>query len=148
MAGDYTPVHLPGLTITLTAAGPVAGGDPVEVAGAGTVRKCAPPGPPAAYVGVAAHNADPGAPVTVIAAAPVHEGLADGPVNAGDQLAASTAAGRQVTTAGPAALALPDVWDGAAASAALTAAVGAARAVIGVALTTAADNATVRWIQR
>lgn len=131
---DYTPVLLPGLTGTFTAAGPLAGGDPVEVAGSGTVQKVAGPAT-LKYVGVAAHDAIAGAHVTVIVDRVIHEGPADGPVNAGDQLAASPAAGCQVT-------ALP------AAAGATLADINQARAVIGLALNTAANGTPVRWMQK
>lgn len=131
---DYTPVYLPGLTATFTAASGLTGGDPVEVAGSSTVRKVAGPAT-TAYIGVAAHDANAGAPVTIILDRVVHEGAADGAINAGDQLAASPVTGRQVTTLAPAA--------------ATTAAdINRARAVIGVALISSADGATVRWMQR
>lgn len=130
---DYAPVLLPGLTGTFSAAGPVTGGDPVEVAGSGTVQKTT--AGTACYIGIAASDAAVGALVTVIMDRVVHEGPADGPVNARDQLIASPAAGRQVKT-------LP------AAATATAADINAARAVIGVALITAADGATVRWMQR
>lgn len=136
---DYTALFLPGLTITLQAAAAITGGDPLEVAGNGTVQKCT-AGPSglgsAAYVGVAAHDAITGQKITLIAANPVHEGLADGVINAGTQVMASSVAGRQVKAA-PATSGSP-----------VTADVNAARAVIGVALTTAGDGNAVRWIQR
>ena len=98
---DYAPVFLPGLAVTLTAAGTITGGDPLEVAGSGTVQKCtAGPGGVGSVkcIGVAAHDAVSGASVTVIADRVVHQGAADGAVTAGDQLMASSAAGRQVKT--------------------------------------------------
>lgn len=130
---DYTPVWLPGLTGTFTAAGAITGGDPVEVAGSGTVQKVAGLAS-AKYVGVAGADAKTGEPVTVIMARVVHEGLADGAVNAGDQLTASPVAGRQVA-------ALP------AATGATAGDINAARAVVGIALTTAASGTVVRWQQ-
>jgi len=136
---EYTPVLLPGLTGTFTAAAAITGGDPLEVAGSGTVQKTS-PGPSglgsARYVGIAAHDAPPGNRVTVILDRAVHEGSADGAVNAGDQLMASARPGRQVATV-PAAAAAPGQAD-----------VNAARAVIGLALTTAADGSVVRWLQK
>jgi hypothetical protein len=131
---DYTPVFLPGLTITLIAAAGLTGGDPVEVGGSGTVQKVTAAGS-MRYVGIAAHDAIAGYQVTVILDRAVHEGAADGPINAGDQLAASPRAGHQVTQ-------LPAALTAAAAD------VNLARAVIGVALTSAADGTTVRWMQR
>ena len=131
---DYTPVWLPGLAVTFIAAANLTGGDPVEVAGSGTVQKVTTAGS-VRYVGIAAQDGQAGYQVTVILDRVVHEGAADGPVNAGDQLAASPRAGCQVTQ-------LP-------AAATTTAAdINLARAVIGVAITSAADGTTVRWMQR
>ena len=135
---DYSAVFLPGLLMTSQAAGPVTGGDPLEVAGSGTCQR-ATPGPSglgsAKVIGIASHDAAPGRPVTYVAARPVHEGPADGPVTAGDQVMASSVAGRQVRSCPPAP-GTPGKAD-----------IDAARAVIGIALTTAPDNATVRWMQ-
>src|ERR1700731_4659008 len=99
---DYSAVFLPGLTMSTTAAGTLVGGDPVEVAGSGTVQKTT-AGPGGAIgshkcIGVASHDAVSGARVTVICDRVVHEGLADGAVTAGDQLMASVTAARQVKT--------------------------------------------------
>ena len=136
---DYSPVFLPGLTMTFQAAVDLTGGDPVEVAGSGTVQKCtAGPGGLGSqkYVGVANSDARAGLNVTVTAANPVHEGPADGPVIAGDLVMASAKPGCQVTSAPPAA------------SSPAQADVNTDRAIIGVALITAADGSTVRWMQR
>lgn len=130
--GDYAPVLLPGLAGTFIAATAVTAGDPVEVAGSGTVQRAA--AATAKYVGVAAHDAAAQARVTVIMSRVVHEGAADGSINAGDQLVISGTVGRQVKALLPAA-------------AGEAADVNAARAVAGVALTTAADGTTVRWQQ-
>lgn len=136
---DYTAVFLPGLTMTSVAAGTITGGDPVEVAGSGTVQR-ATVGPSslgsAKCIGVAAQDAAAGARVTVIVDRVVHEGLADGVITAGDQLMASTVAGRQVRTV-PVTGGSPGKAD-----------VDQARVIIGVALTTASDAATVRWMQK
>jgi Uncharacterized conserved protein (DUF2190) len=138
---DYTAVFLPGLTMTSTALSNITGGDPVEVAGTDLVQKCT-PGPSgwgsAKYIGIAATDAYAGQLVTIITDRVVHEGPADGPVNAGDQLMASSAPGCQVTTAPPTGT-IPGQLE--------QADVDCARAVIGVALTTAASGTTVRWIQ-
>jgi hypothetical protein len=131
---EYSPVFLPGLTVTFTAAGNITGGDPVEIAGSGTVQKVTAAGS-LKYAGVAGHDAPAGLPVTVILDRVVHEGTADGSINAGDQLTASPRPGRQVTTLIPAA-------------AATAADINQARAVIGVAMISAADGTTVRWFQR
>lgn len=145
--GDYTPVHLPGLTFTMAAAAPVTAGDVLEVAGSGLVAKMTVPGA-RRYVGVAGNDAAVAALVTVVAARPVHEGAAEGAVTAGDEVAASAAPGRQVVSVPAPAADLGAGYDQAASSAAVNTALAAARAVIGVALTTAADGATVRWMQR
>lgn len=131
---EYSPVFLPGLAITLTAAATITGGDPVEIAGSNTVQKVTTAGS-LKYAGIAGHDAIAGAPVTIILDRVVHEGAADGSINAGDQLTASPKAGCQVAALIPA-------------SAATSADVNHARAVIGVAMITAADGATVRWFQR
>lgn len=135
---DYSAVFLPGLTMTSTAASAITGGDPLEVAGSGTVQKTT-AGPSglgsAKYVGVAAHDTPAGLKLTVITDRVVHEGAADGPVNAGDQVMASSVTGRQVKTV-PATGATPGKAD-----------VDQARAIIGLALTSAADGTTVRWMQ-
>lgn len=136
---DYSAVFLPGLTMTAIAAAPVTGGDPLEVAGSGIVQK-ATAGPSglgsAKYVGIASADAIAGAEVTVIAARPVHEGPADGAVIAGDQLMASSVAGRQVRAVPPTGTP-PGTAD-----------VDQARVIIGLALNTATDGAAVRWMQR
>ena len=144
---DYTPVMLPGMTWTSQAATAVTGGDPLEVTGPGVVARCAAAASPA-YVGIAAGDAPAGHTVTVISVRPVHEGAADGPVTAGDQLVASAVAGRQVAALDPAAVTLAGTYSAAEVMAAVDAAINAARAVIGVALTTATDGNTVRWQQR
>jgi hypothetical protein len=132
---DYTAVFLPGLTMTSQAAGTITGGDPVEVAGSGTVQKVAGVNSQKC-VGVAAQDAVSGAKVTIIVDRVVHEGLADGVVTAGDQVVASAVAGRQVKSL-PALGGPPGQAD-----------VNAARAIVGLALTTAGDGATVRWMQK
>lgn len=137
---DYTAVFLPGLTMTLTAAGTVAGGDPVEIAGSGTCQKTT-AGPSAGLgsakcIGVAAQDAAAGARVTVIVDRVVHEGLADGVITAGDQVMSSSTPGRQVKTV-PVTGGSPGKAD-----------VDQARVIIGIALTTASDAATVRWMQK
>lgn len=136
---DYAPVLLPGLTGTFTAAAAITHGDPLEVAGSGTVQHTA-PGPSglgsACYVGVAGHDAIAGARITVVMDRVVHEGAADGAINARDLLMASSLPGRQVKTV-PAVSGTPGQAD-----------VSQARVIIGIALITAADGATVRWQQR
>jgi len=131
---DYTPVYAPSKVTTMTAAGNIAGGDILEVAASGTVRKCT-TALSFAYIGVAGDDTPSGGRVTVFTRGFVHESVADGAVNAGDQLNTSATLGRQVITAA-ATGASPGKAD-----------VDRVRAVIGVALTTAADNAKVRWME-
>lgn len=120
---DYTPIHLPGHSITLTAGAAITGGQVVHVTGVNTV------GPAAAAsiktVGVAAHDAASGAKVVVVGGRVVHETTAQGAVTAGDLLKVGTVAGS-------------------------VAAIGAGTydQAVGVALTTAADGALVRWMAR
>jgi hypothetical protein len=131
---DYSPVFLPGLTITLQAADNITGGDPLEVAGSGTCQKAA--AGSLKYIGVANKDAAAGYAVTLTAASPVFDGPADGAILAGDQLVASGRTGCQVTGA-PIVPADPGQAD-----------MITSRAIIGVALTTAVDGGTVRWMQR
>jgi hypothetical protein len=135
---DYSPVFLPGLTMTSVAAGAITGGDPVEVAGSGTVQKCT-AGPSglgsARYVGVALMDTAPGLQLTVVIDRVVHQGNADGAITAGDQLMASAKAGCQVRTV-PATATVPGKTD-----------VDQARVIIGLALTSAPDGIPVRWMQ-
>ena len=144
---DYTPVIIPGLTVTFTAATAVTGGDPVEVAGSGLVQACAAPGSPR-YVGVAAADTAAGLLVTVFSDRVLHEGLADGPVTAGDQVMASSVPGRQVTAAPAPAVDVGGTFNETTINAALNAALQAERAVIGVAITNAPDGQPVRWMQK
>lgn len=127
---DYIPVFEPATAITLTASATITGGQTVAVSGDGTI------GPAAAgsakYVGVAAHDAVSGGRLVVWPRGMVHESEASGAITAGDQLAAG-ASGTIASVA--AASGTPDA-----------AAVNAARSVIGIALTTAADEASVRWV--
>jgi Uncharacterized conserved protein (DUF2190) len=131
---DYTPIFVPSKVIPLTASGTITGGDPLEVSGSGTVRKCT-TALSFAYIGVAGNDAAANGRVTVYARGYVHESVAEGTVTAGDQLNTSAAAGRQVITAA------------ATAGSPAKADVDRVRAIIGVALTTAADNAKVRWME-
>ena len=119
---DYSPIFTPGIAITLAASGAIDAGDPVMVSGSGTIARATVASP--AYVGVAAHAVTPGLLVTVFAGKIVHEGPADGPIAAGSAVEASGTADRQVRQAVP-----------------------AAPGVIGLALTSAADGADVRWMQ-
>jgi len=151
MATDYTPVYLPGEVISLTASGTISPGDPVEVSGNATVAKVAGSNSPKC-VGIAGNAALVNGRVTVFARSTVHEGKADGTVTAGDVVAASPTANRQVITLAPMAT-NADVGAAFSQSAVNTAinAVGTGvnndRAALGIALTTATDGNIVRWMQ-
>jgi len=154
---DYTPVALPGHTYTFNATTVMSGGDLVECTGNSSVGKIS-AASDRAFVGVANHDAVIGSKVTVTLAAPVHESIADGTVTAGDQLTTTATANRQVktyaATSAGATLTLPGTYDNTvqtlvatAINNAVNSSVNASRAVIGVAITSAADNALVRWVQ-
>ena len=118
--GNYFPVSNPAANYSFAAAGPVAGGDPVEFAtaagqGDGQVQRVA---DGSRYAGIAAQDALAGHNVTV------YVGNAVGTVAAGDDLAASAVPGRQVKTAPPGA------------------------DVIGHSFGSAADGTPVHWLQR
>lgn len=130
---DYQPVYTQN-PVTLTTSAVVTGGDILAVSGSGTVAKTATLADPK-VVGVAAHDAPSGGKLTVHGRGPVHESIADGAVTAGDLLTSTNTANRQVKTLA------------AAGAAYVQAEANATRAVLGVAITTAADNAKVRWMQ-
>jgi hypothetical protein len=123
MPNDYAPIFVPGTAITMQAAGAVEAGDPVEVAGSGTIQRAA--AGSEKYVGVAGHPAILGGLVTVFAGKLVHEGPAEGDIPAGSPVMTSGELDRQV----------------------IIAADPADPNVIGIALTTAADNDDCRWLQ-
>lgn len=131
---DYTPRFTPGHEITMTTSGAVTGGDILVVSGSGTVAKASTLADPA-WVGVAGNDAASGARVTAHARGKVHRSIADGAVTAGDLLTTTNTANRQVKTLA------------AAGAAYVQAEANATRAILGVALTTAADNASVEWMQ-
>lgn len=144
---DFTPVFMPGTAQTLSAGGAITGGDLVTLSAASTVIKAAAIAS-AAYVGVAAHDASTGTKVTVHILKAVFDSIADGTVTVGDQVTTTSTANRQVRSlpvvnvaiAGAPPLA-SDI------NTAINTAVNQARAVIGIAVTTASDNQIVRWIQ-
>jgi hypothetical protein len=118
---DYTPVFKPGTTVTLTTSAAVTGGQVLMNSGVNTVAPAA--AATIKYVGVAAHDAGSGKPVTVHAGVgTIHETVAQGAVTAGELLKAGTVAG-SVATLGA----------------------GTFDQFIGVAVTTAADGAVCRW---
>lgn len=124
---DYTPVFpLGSAGFTSQASGTIAGGDCVAVSGSGTVAAAG--AGVLTVVGVAAHDVTTGLKVTVLPLKQVHETLAGaGGVTAGNPLKVGASAGKLV------------LW--------LTGTDSSA-AMVGVALTTAAADATLRWIGR
>lgn len=126
---DYLPVYTPAEVATFTASAAITGGQLLAVSGNGTVGPAG--AASASWIGVAAGDAASGARVAVFCRGTVHESTAAGAITAGAQLATG-AAGTVATMAAAAANALGDINN--------------ARAVVGVALTTAADTALVRWM--
>ena len=126
---EYIPVFEPATAVTLTASATITGGQLVEVSGDGTV------GPAGAgsskYVGVAGHDAVSGGRLVVWPRGMVHESTASGSVTAGNQLV-TAAAGK---VAAVAAVTTPTAGD-----------VTSTRGLVGIALATAADAASVRWV--
>jgi hypothetical protein len=123
---DYLPLYKPGHSVPSTASAAIAGGQLVGVSGSGTV---APTGTAqASWVGVAAFDAASGDRVLVHAGG-VQRIVAAGAVTAGDLLIASATAGRVSTLA---AVTTPTAAD-----------VTNTRAIVGTALTSAADGALV-----
>lgn len=115
---DYLPKFKPGEAITRTASAPITGGQMVFVSGSGTVAPTT--GASAAWLGVAAHDAAIGDPVTVFKGG-VQRPLASASITAGDQVV--TAANGRVAPL-------------AAAAGATAGDINGARQVVGVALTT------------
>lgn len=126
---DYLPVYTPAEVATFTASAAITGGQLLAVSGNGTVGPAG--AASASWIGVAAGDAPSGSRVSVFCRGTVHESTAAGAITAGAQLATG-AAGTVATLAAAAANALGDINN--------------ARAVVGVALTTAADAALVRWM--
>lgn len=123
---EYLPIYKPGQAITLKASAAITGGQVVAVSGAGTVGPAGVKS--AAVVGVAAFDAAQNDNVTIFSGG-VQSVEAAGAVTAGDLIvsgATGTVAKLAVVTTPTAA----DVTD--------------SRAILGVALTTAADGALVR----
>ncbi len=139
---DYTPVFAPGKIVTLTAASAINGGDLVEVAASGTVQTAGATGsglpPSMKVVGVAGNTTPANGRVTVYARGYVHESVAQGTVTAGDQVGSiqfGATAGAQVQTVALAGS--PPVGQDA----------NMARAILGIALTTATNPSKVRWME-
>ncbi|WP_101791023.1 capsid cement protein [Nonomuraea indica] len=126
---DYLPIFTPAETATFTTSAAVTGGQLLAVSGNGTVAPAA--AGSASWIGVASGDATSGARVTVFCRGTVHESTASGAITAGAQLATG-AAGTVASLAAAAGATAGDI--------------NSARGVIGVALTTAADAAKVRWM--
>lgn len=122
---DYVPLFKPGQAVTRQASAAITGGQVVVVTGDGTVGPSA--GASAAFFGVAATDAAVGDQVTVHKGG-VQRPVASGAVTAGDEVV-TAAAGRVSTLAAAAGATAGDI--------------NAARQVVGVALSTAADGETV-----
>lgn len=123
---EYLPIRTPGDALVATASATITGGLLVAVSGNGTVATA---GANALnWVGVAAFDAVSGDAVTVYAGG-VQELTASGAITAGD-LVVAAASGKVSTLA---AVTTPTAAD-----------VTNTRAIVGVALTTAADTAKVR----
>ena len=144
----YTPIALPGTPYTFTATGALAGGDLVGVVAGGMSVNKASSLASLAYVGVAGHDAAIGQKVTVYIAKAIHESVADGAVAIGDQLTTTNTANRQVKSLAAVNVNVNATFSDTEVEAAINTAVNQARAVIGVAVTAAADNTIVRWVQR
>ena len=149
---DYTPVALPGQTFTFNAGGPISGGDLVDISASNTVIRSATLAS-RAFLGVANHDVTSGGKVTVTLAHPIHESIADGAVAVGDQLTTTNTALRQVRSLAAAALNVdvtgtPSESTIEAFNPAINTAVNNARAVIGIAISSGADNTLIRWAQR
>jgi hypothetical protein len=143
---DAIAVFLPGARQTFTAGGSITGGDLVVLSGASSVVKASTTGA-ATYVGVAGHDAATGTKVTVTVLKAVFDSIADGAVAVGDQLTTTATANRQVKSLAAAAVDVGGTPTQASINTAINTSVNNARAVIGMAITAAADNAIVRWIQ-
>lgn len=124
---EYTPIHqLGGGAFTSQASGSISGGDCVEVSGSGTVAAAA--AGSLKVIGVAAHDASSGGKVAIHPLKSVQETLAGaGGVTAGNPLKVGAAPGKLI------------LW---------VTGTDSAAAFVGVALTTASADATLRWIGR
>lgn len=122
---EYLPLHKPGREITRDASAAITGGQLVGVSGSGTVAPAA--AVQASWVGVAGFDAASGDKVTVYTGG-VQRITASGAVTAGDFLVAASSG--QVSTL--AAVTTPTAAD-----------VTNTRAIVGIALTTAANGALV-----
>jgi hypothetical protein len=126
VVADYTPVFPLLGPFTSQASGTISGGDCVEVSGSGTVAAAA--AGSLKVVGVAAHDASSGQKVAVIPLKAVHETLAGaGGVTAGNPLKVGASPSKLI------------LW---------VTGTDSGAAFVGVALTTASADGTLRWIGR
>lgn len=116
---DYAPLFMPGDAITGVTSAAVTGGRLLMVSGSGTVAHAT--ADSNAVVGMAAHDAGSGTNVTFHGRGQVHTSTAAGAITAGARV--NSAANGTVATA------------------------TAGTPNIGVAMTTAADTATVTWME-
>jgi len=133
---DYSPPYIIGRVVTLTASAQITGGQVLEVSGSGTVQPCATTASQK-VIGVAADDVPSTGRVTIYGFGPVHEtpvGTAQ-TVTAGDQIGSFNTPPGSVATIAPASA--PPVGQDA----------NNARAVLGVALTTATAPNKVRWME-
>lgn len=123
---DYVPIYAPGHEITQTTSAAVTGGQVLANSGDNTVAPAI-TASAKKYLGVAAHDAASGAKVTVLSGVGmVHESTAQGAITAGDLVIVGSVAGT-VASGG---------------------ATPAQDAVIGLALSSAADTGLVKWKAR
>lgn len=134
---DYTPVFAPGRSVTLTASAAVTGGQPLEVSGSGTVAPVTLGATPSMkIIGVAEDDTPANGRVTVWCRGFVHESVPVGTVTAGDQLTSPVTGDTGQVKTLPAVSGAPGLAD-----------VNAARAIFGIALTTATNPTKVRWVE-
>jgi hypothetical protein len=144
---DYAPVQEAGRPpVSGTASGTITAGDILGVSGDGTVAKLAALAS-AAFIGVAATAAITAGRVSYYPRGPVHRSLADGTVTAGDLVGSTNTANRQVKTIGAPSLTFAGTYSATDAKTVVEAVENATRGVAGIALTTAADNNYVTWMQ-
>jgi hypothetical protein len=111
--GEYLPLFRPGQTVTFGVTTAVTGGHPVEV---GTADRSVAPAAAGSlkYVGIAGHDAAVGDDVTVEVGKPVHLLTASGAITRGARLEAAGAGKvRTLNTGGDIGLALTSAADGA-----------------------------------
>jgi hypothetical protein len=144
---DYTPVAVPGTTYTFQATGTIAGGDLVGMSGPLTVTRVS-SAASLAYVGVAGTDAAIGSKVTVFICKMINDSVAEGTITAGDQVISSAVAGRHVKTLAVTAVDVTGTPTQSTINTAINTSSANNRGILGVAVTTAADNTTVRWVQR